>query len=79
MTTTIIKKDFDSLGIGKTDEIDYIIDKIEYEQKFSGDSFILKDVVKKHPEIYLNMMNIKDIEKYLRKKKINNINKKPPK
>jgi len=62
------------------EEIEHINQRIEHEKSVSlSDAFIsrkLHDVVNKTPEEYLDMMDIVDVEKYLRKKKLENINKK---
>ena len=62
------------------EEIDYLTNKINYaleDVKFD-DAFLtykLKDVVNENPEHYLKMMDPKDVEKYLRKKKLESIKK----
>jgi len=62
------------------EEIEYLTDQINCSTKdISLDeaflSYRLSDVVNKDPEHYLNVMEFKDIEKYLRKRKLDNIKK----
>jgi len=62
------------------EEIDYLTNKINYalEDIKLDDAFLtyrLADVVNKNPEHYLNMMEPRDIERYLRKKKLEQIKK----
>lgn len=64
------------------EEISYLEQRIQHEKEISlNDAFIsrrLQTVVNENPEHFLDMINPKDIEKYLRKKKLEQI-KKPSK
>jgi len=62
------------------EEIEYLTDKIiHYTKSISlDDAFLtnrLRNVVNENPEHYLKMMDIKDVEKYLRKRKLDSIKK----
>jgi len=61
------------------ENIEHISKRIEYEKNVSlNDAFIshrLRDVVNENPEHFLDMIDPIHIEKYLRKRKLDNIKK----